>query len=71
MEDTHDYIQWMFPNHYRSRFNYSSHSLNYQEAKIFRESRDIGERMVRSFEQYMDFIGIQVYVNKGSLRVES
>lgn len=30
MEDSHDYIQWLFPNHYRSRFNYSSHALSYQ-----------------------------------------
>ena len=29
LEDRHDYIQWMFPNHYESAFNYNSHPLGY------------------------------------------
>jgi hypothetical protein len=29
LEDVHDYVQWMFPNHYGSAFNSSSKPLNY------------------------------------------
>lgn len=29
LESVHDYIQWMFPNHYGSAFNSSSAALNY------------------------------------------
>lgn len=32
LEDKHDYIQWMFPNHYGSAFNSASKPLNYIES---------------------------------------
>jgi hypothetical protein len=38
MESCHDYIQWLFPNHYKSRFNWHSHELTFDEAEVFRRS---------------------------------
>lgn len=31
LESQHDYIQWMFPNHYQSRVNYQSEAMGYRE----------------------------------------
>lgn len=31
LENRHDYIQWMFPNHYGSAFNSKSSPLSYLE----------------------------------------
>jgi hypothetical protein len=32
LEETHDYIQWLFPNYYKSKFNKSSFELKFEEA---------------------------------------
>jgi hypothetical protein len=37
LEGIHDYIQWMFPNHYGSAFNSSSVPLSYTESYLFQK----------------------------------
>ena len=32
LEDKHDYIQWLLPNHYQSSFNSHSFAMGYLEA---------------------------------------
>lgn len=36
LEDNHSYIQWLFPNFYRSDFNISAYKLEEHEAIEFR-----------------------------------
>eukprot|EP00357_Protocruzia_adherens_P028374 CAMPEP_0114995612 /NCGR_PEP_ID=MMETSP0216-20121206/13830_1 /TAXON_ID=223996 /ORGANISM="Protocruzia adherens, Strain Boccale" /LENGTH=371 /DNA_ID=CAMNT_0002359681 /DNA_START=300 /DNA_END=1415 /DNA_ORIENTATION=+ len=60
LEADHAYVQWLFPNHYESRFNWSSVSLGYDEAKIFREDREIAVRFVQAYQLFLDFLGMRL-----------
>lgn len=63
MERSHDYIQWLFPNHYKSNFNWNSFKLGYDEADYFRRSEELGKKIMRSFEQFLMFMGVQVHID--------
>ena len=41
LEIHHGYVQWLFPNFYGSAFNRDSHKLLVEEAKIFRENKEV------------------------------
>lgn len=41
LEYHHGYVQWLFPNFHKSRFNSTSHSLLKEEAEIFRKDRQV------------------------------
>jgi hypothetical protein len=60
LEVVHDYIQWMFPNHYGSAFNSSSVPLGYTEAYLFLRENDIGITLLRSIYIFFDFMGIRL-----------
>jgi len=60
LEIHHGYVQWIFPNFYGSAFNRDAYRLQPEEAKIFRERKDIAERLVRSYEMMMGFYGIRL-----------
>lgn len=60
LEIHHGYVQWLFPNFYGSAFNRDAYRLQPEEAKIFRERKDIAERLVRSYEMMMGFYGIKL-----------
>ena len=36
LEVAHDFIQWLFPNHFKSRYNLNSVPLSVVEAKKFK-----------------------------------
>jgi Opioid growth factor receptor (OGFr) conserved region len=41
LEIHHGYIQWLFPNFYGSAFNRDAFKLEKEEAKIFREDKEV------------------------------
>jgi len=41
LEIHHGYVQWLFPNFYGSAYNRDSHKLLLEEAKIFRENKEV------------------------------
>jgi len=41
LEVHHGYIQWLFPNYYGSSFNKDAFKLTSEEAKIFRENKEV------------------------------
>lgn len=60
MEKVHDYIQWMFPNHYGSAFNSSSKPLNYIESELFIRDDHAKLSLLYSIFMFFDFMGIQL-----------
>ncbi|KRX01811.1 hypothetical protein PPERSA_00521 [Pseudocohnilembus persalinus] len=60
LERHHGYVQWLFPNHYSSRFNSNAHKLLKEEAQLFKRDLQIAKRQVKSFKMFLDFLGIQI-----------
>lgn len=60
LEIHHGYIQWLFPNFGTSGFNKDSFKLLKEEAKIFRENKEISERIIKSYELILEFFGIKL-----------
>lgn len=58
LEIHHGYIQWLFPNFYLAPFNKDSSKLTNDEARIFRENKEIAERLVKSYELILGFFGM-------------
>ena len=71
LEGSHDYIQWMFPNHYGSGFNSEAQALNYIESEIFLKSEAIGLKMVKSIFIFLDFMGVRLSLEDGTLTIVS
>ena len=63
LEQTHDYIQWMFPNHYGSCFNSSSSPLNYLESELFLRDDHIALAIFQSATLFFDFMGLKFNQN--------
>lgn len=59
LEGSHDYIQWMFPNHYGSAFNARARPLDYIESQLFMRDLEIGVRMLKSIYIFLDFMGLR------------
>ena len=60
LESVHDYIQWMFPNHYGSAFNSSSNALNYIESEMFMQDHEVKTSMLYSIFIFTDFMGLKI-----------
>ena len=60
LEGRHDYIQFMFPNHFKSFFNDQASPMSYLEVKLFRKERKLGNLMLESLKIYLDFIGVKL-----------
>ncbi len=58
LEDKHDYIQWMFPNHYGSAFNSASKPLNYIESELFLKDNQARLSLFYSVFIFIDFMGL-------------
>eukprot|EP01017_Pseudomicrothorax_dubius_P014736 TRINITY_DN1720_c0_g1_i1.p1 TRINITY_DN1720_c0_g1~~TRINITY_DN1720_c0_g1_i1.p1 ORF type:complete len:227 (-),score=17.00 TRINITY_DN1720_c0_g1_i1:25-705(-) len=54
------YIEWLFPNFYGSNFNLDCYKLEKEEAKIFRESQIIAERLIRAYTLIYEFFGFEL-----------
>lgn len=60
LERHHGFIQWLFPNHYKSGFNSEAKKLSKKEAVIFKMELSISHRLVRSYELILDFFGMEL-----------
>ena len=80
MEVHHGYVQWLFPNFYGSSFNSDASKLTREEAKIFRENREVrkklisnfkkvAEKLVKSYGLILGFFGIEL-ANKKTGKLE-
>jgi len=58
LEDSHDYIQSIFP--IRERGMSSQQPLTKNEANLFRESPEMQERLIQSYEMMLDFYGLRL-----------
>lgn len=67
LEDHHSYIQWIFPNSTRSRFNPDAEILSPKEAKIFMEDIEIANRLVCAYELMLDFYGMKLDRKTGKI----
>ena len=63
LERKHDYVQWLFPNYFKSRFNKSSKELKFKEAQIFRTDKEIVQNFVNSYKMMLGFYGMEMYDN--------
>ena len=59
LEEVHDYIQWMFPNHYASGFNDQSYALNYLQSQLFSLDAQVAANMFVSILLFFDFMGLK------------
>lgn len=57
LEDTHDYIQWLFPLSTPSAFNLSAPMLTGSEIAAFRSDDRLQRNMVRALERMLAFYG--------------
>ncbi|KRX08317.1 hypothetical protein PPERSA_01778 [Pseudocohnilembus persalinus] len=69
LEQDHSYIQWLFPNKYKSAFNSSSYSLTDEEIKIFKTDKQIAENYVQGYIMFLDFLGFDlISLNSGQIQ---
>lgn len=60
LEDTHDYIQWLFPLRTRSPVNPSAPILDSEVIAAFRSRRDLQDALLRSLETMLRFYGFEL-----------
>ncbi len=53
LEDHHGYIQWLFPNSFKSRFNSQSSPLTEKEQALFKKDEKICLRYLKSYEMML------------------
>eukprot|EP01080_Neovahlkampfia_damariscottae_P001778 gene1778-547_t len=59
LEENHDYIQWLFPNR-EGGMNLDAQPLSKHEAQLFKESDDMKQKVVKSYEMMLDFYGMKL-----------
>ena len=58
LEETHDYIQWLFINKAPSNFNGTAPILNTEIIQAFKEDKTLQTNLIRSFERMLTFYGL-------------
>jgi hypothetical protein len=71
LERVHDYVQWMFPNHYGSAFNSSSAPLSYIESELFLQDEGAQTSLLYSIFLFTDFMGLQMDLDTFSFKIIS
>ena len=62
LEHTHDYIQWLFPNHRPSKYNTDYRGiLKLPELELLRETDTAKDNLFLSLRTMMDFFGGELY----------
>lgn len=56
----HAYIQWIFPNKYKSMFNYTSKPLSDEEIEIFIVNEDLSKNYIESYKMMLEFYGMRL-----------
>ncbi|KAK1799557.1 hypothetical protein P4O66_000438 [Electrophorus voltai] len=59
LEQNHVYIQWLFPIQEQG-MNFYAYPLTAKEIKLFREDKDVKERLLKSYKLMLDFYGIKL-----------
>jgi len=62
MEFTHDFIQWMFPSPIKSKCSSSAPNLTADDVVIIMNDIFIWNKITKSIQKYLDFIGIKSYI---------
>jgi hypothetical protein len=57
LEDSHSFIQWLFPLYVDSGMNYRAEKLEHDEARLMRRDPSIARRVVASYSMMLDFYG--------------
>ena len=60
LEDNHNFIQWMFPNHFESSINLDTLPMGYLEVQLFRNTKALGQKLLRSINIFLDFMGVHL-----------
>eukprot|EP00999_Lentomonas_sp_LEN2_P002532 NODE_416_length_1524_cov_40.155333_g384_i0.p1 GENE.NODE_416_length_1524_cov_40.155333_g384_i0~~NODE_416_length_1524_cov_40.155333_g384_i0.p1 ORF type:complete len:433 (+),score=69.82 NODE_416_length_1524_cov_40.155333_g384_i0:101-1399(+) len=60
LEDTHCFIQWLFPIRECSGFNGRSQALQLHEARTMAADEDVKRRVIKSYELMLDFFGMKL-----------
>eukprot|EP01017_Pseudomicrothorax_dubius_P005684 TRINITY_DN11488_c0_g3_i1.p1 TRINITY_DN11488_c0_g3~~TRINITY_DN11488_c0_g3_i1.p1 ORF type:complete len:289 (-),score=51.00 TRINITY_DN11488_c0_g3_i1:10-876(-) len=66
-EARHDFIQWLFPNFFRSQFNPDSFPLTSEEAKMIRQTPELSSKMIEAYKFIYSFFGIELDVLTGKV----
>eukprot|EP01017_Pseudomicrothorax_dubius_P035561 TRINITY_DN5000_c0_g1_i3.p1 TRINITY_DN5000_c0_g1~~TRINITY_DN5000_c0_g1_i3.p1 ORF type:complete len:196 (-),score=22.85 TRINITY_DN5000_c0_g1_i3:9-596(-) len=67
LELRHDYIQWLFPNYFRSMFNPDSCPLTTEEAKLFRNCRELAMLQIQAYKLMYAFFGLLLDTQTGAV----
>eukprot|EP01080_Neovahlkampfia_damariscottae_P009004 gene9004-1103_t len=67
LEYSHGYIQWLFPLFEGHGVNPQAYALTSEECEIFKNSKELQEKLFISFEMMMNFYGIKL--NKDNLEM--
>ncbi len=60
LEADHDYIQWMFPSNEPSQMNDEAPVLTFDESEIFKNDPVLKEKIKKSFERFLEFLGFRL-----------
>ena len=63
LENTHTYIQWLFPLIDKSRFNRDAPTLTPEVIQSFRSSDELKQNLLRSLILMLDFYGLKLLHN--------
>ncbi len=70
LEQTHDYIQWLFPLTESSRYNPYAPILTESDIQTFKASEELTNRLLTSFKTMMRFYGLQCIENNGKIEIQ-
>jgi hypothetical protein len=69
LEDTHDFIQWLFPLDHRSSFNRNAPILSPDDIRTFLGSEDLQAKLLDSLRAMLSFYGLGLEGEAASPRV--
>ena len=64
MEYHHDFIQWLFPLREPSQFNRHAPRLSASDIAEFRADPDLRDRLIRSLDRFLLFLGLERTANE-------
>src|SRR5262249_53715462 len=68
-EETHDYIQWLFPLKEKSGFNPTAPVLTDDSMQAFKSSENLRGRVLRSLGIMLTFYGLSCKAERGGVQV--
>ena len=70
MENTHDFIQWLFPNKEASNYNEHAPLLTEEDIKLFATNQLLDQRVSDAVLEFMWFLGFNWYCDNENRKVE-